>query len=151
MKNLLKIFILTLPLATVQACSNPELNQTENTHSESIPPKKFGDRFSVENIKKEREAFYAQKRIELKRSTPTVDVKNALRNNDVYLMVIPAGRGGSSSIPGLIEPKVTNVNCKTVFVEGMGDILYGKNHMLYRQELLQYMRQFNALMSQYCR
>ncbi len=151
MKNLLKLLVLAFPIVTVQACSNPSSDQTDNSNSDSIMPKEFGDRFSSEKIKKEREAYYAQKRLELRRSSPAAEVNNALRANNIYLMVVPAGRGGSRSIPGLAEPQAVKVNCKTVSVEGMGDVLYGKNHILYRQELLQYMRKFNALMSPYCK
>ena len=151
MKNLLKLLVLILPIVTVQACSNPAPNQAEDSSSGSIMPKEFGDRFSSEKIKREREALYAQKRRDLKRRDPVADVNNAIRSNNIYLMVVPGGRGGSRSIPGLIEPKVLQVNCKAVAVESMGDALYGKNHILYRQELLQYMREFNALMSPYCK
>ena len=151
MKILLKLLILTFPLVTVQACSSPASDQNQGGNSESIMPKEFGDRFSTEKIKKEREAFYAQKLSELRRSSPSADVNTALQANDIYLMAVPAGRGGSRSYPGLVEPQAVNVNCKTVSAEGMGDVLYGKNHILYRQELLQYMSQFNTLMSPYCK
>ncbi len=151
MKDLLKLLVLILPVVTVQACSSPIPNQTEEANSGSIMPKEFGDRFSSEKIKKERELFYAQKRLELKQSSPVADVNNALRENNVYLMVVPARRGGSRSFPGLVEGQVATGNCKIVAADGMGDVLYGKNHRLYRQELLQYMSQFNTLMAPYCK
>ena len=149
MKNVLKMLILCFPIVTIQACSSPK--QTENSNSDTIVPKEFGDRFSSENIKKERELFYAQKRLELKRTTPSADVKKALKSNNIYLMEVPEGRGGNRSIPGLIEFEVLQVNCKTVPAQGMGDVLYGKNHILYRQELLAFMREFNILMMPYCK
>ncbi|MEH6457365.1 MAG: hypothetical protein V7749_13630 [Cocleimonas sp.] len=151
MKNLFKLLVLVLPIITVQACSSPVPNKTDDSSSASIMPKEFGDRFSSEKIKREREALYAKKLSELRLKDPATEVNNALRSNNIYLMAVPAGRGVSRSIPILNEPKSLQVNCKTVAVEGMGDALFGKNHILYRQELLQYMRKFNTLMSPYCK
>ena len=151
MKSLLKLLVLILPVVTVQACTSNTPEQSEDVRSESLMPKEFSTRFSSDKIKKEREALYLQRRLELKRKNPTADVNNALRVNDIYLMAVPAGRGGSRSFPGLVEPQIITVNCKTVSAEGMGDVLYGENHRLYRQELLQYMRKFNTLMSPYCK
>ena len=146
----LKLLILCFPLVAIQACSSAEPIE-QNSNSRSTMPKQFGDRFSSEKIKQEREAFYAQKLSELRNTSPTEKVNQALQANNIYLMEVPAGRGGSRSIPGLIEPNVSQVNCKTIPSEGMGDVLYGKNHMLYRQEMLKYMQEFNALMAPYCK
>lgn len=152
MRNLFKLLMLGVCLLIFTACSGTATNDTnEKSSSDSIMPKEFGDRFSIDNIKKEREAYYAKKRIELKNTSPSAEVVKALRSGNVYLMEIPAGRGGSRSFPGLVEPKIMEVNCKTVPVEGMGDVLYGKNHILYRKELLIFMREFNALMIPNCK
>jgi len=150
MKNTLKLLLMSLSLVAIQACSSAEPKE-QNSNSGNIIPKEFGELFSSENIKQEREAYYAQKLSELRLMSPAEQLNEALRTNNIYLMSVPAGRGGSRSIPGLIESQVMKVNCKTVAVEGMGDVLYGKNHLMYRQELLKYIREFNALMSPYCK
>ena len=149
-KSTLKLLALSLPLVAIQACSSPEPGM-QNTNSGNIMPKEFKERFSSEKIKQEREAFYTQKRTELKSISPREKANQALQTNNIYLMEVPAGRGGSRSIPGLIESEISQVKCKTVTADGMGDVLYGENHMLYRQELLQYMRQFNEIMAPYCK
>ena len=150
MKGFIKYAAMGFFFFTVQACSSPVPDQSDSS-SDNITPEEFGDRFSIDNIKKEREAYYAKKRLELKNTSPSAEVVKALRSGNVYLMEVPAGRGGSRSLPGLVEPKILQVNCKTVPVEGMGDVLYGKNHILYRKELLIFMREFNALMIPNCK
>lgn len=152
MKKTLQILTMSLAFFTVQACSSPKPEQADRSpNSDSIMPKEFGDRFSIDHIKNEREQFYAQKRMELKRTSPIEQVNIALRKNAPYLMKIPGGRGGSPTFPGLVEPKVLQVKCNTQTVQGMGDVLYGKNHSLYRKELLLFMKEFNALMSPHCK
>lgn len=151
MKNLLKLLFIALPIIIVQACSSPVPNKTDDSSSASIMPKEFGDRFSSEKIKIEREALYAQKLRGLRLKDPATDVNNVLRANNIYLMAVPAGKGVSRSISGLTESKVLKINCKTIATESMGDALYGKNHILYRQELVQYIRKFNALMFPNCK
>ncbi len=149
-RTMIKVLVLSSFLITIQACSNPQTNE-QNSVTRSPASKKFGDRFSSTKIKQERENYYAQKRFELKRISPKEKVRQALQANNIYLMEVSAGRGGVRSIPGLANSNVPQVSCKTVSVEGMGDVLYGKNHMLYRQELLQYMQQFNLLMMPHCK
>jgi hypothetical protein len=158
LKDTLKLLLLSLPLVAIQACSSPELKQQSSNsvgntsnNSDRIMPKEFEGRFSSNKIKHEREAYYLKKRTELRKTSPSQKVNQALRSNNIYLMEVPGGRGGSRSIPGLIEPKVVQVNCRTVPAEGMGDVLYGKNHLLYRQEILQFMQEFNAMMAPYCK
>ena len=113
-------------------------------------PKEFGNRFSIEKIKSEREAFYAEKLQQLRTMNPQHEANKAIQSNTLYYMIIPAGRGSTLSIPGLVQNQTHTTQCKTHIVEGMGDVLYGKNHIKYRQEMLQYMQQFNALMHSYC-
>lgn len=158
---MLKLLVLSLPIVAVQACSSPVPNQTDgskiakgsnqakDSNSNSNFPKGLSNRFSTSKIKEEREAFYTQKRIELTQIDPSTAVRNALRDNNIYLMAIPAGRGGATTIPGLSEV-TTNVKCSIVAAEGLGDSIYGENHMQYRRELLKYMREFNTLMSPHC-
>ena len=146
----LKLLILCFSLVAIQACSSAEPKE-QNSNSRSTMPKQFGDRFSSDKIKQEREEFYAQKLSTLRNTSPREKVIQALQANNIYLMEVPASRGSSRSIPGLTNPKISQVNCRTVPAEGMGDVLYGKNHMLYRQEMLRYMQEFNAFMAPYCK
>ena len=143
-------FPLFVGLILVQACTNPSETDYSSNQNHSAMPKEFGDRFSIEKIKQERETYFAKKRLELKRMEPATEASRAIKSNDAYFMVVSAGRGSGQSIPGLVEPQLQIHNCRTVAAEGMGDVLYGANHMSYRQELLTYMRQFNAIIAPYC-
>lgn len=155
MKKFIFSCLTGLTLMSVQACTSTSENEVIRTNSSSNAdgsmPKEFEGRFSIEGIKAEREAFYAQKRRELRRLSVVAEVNAAIRSNNIHLMAVPSGTGGSRSFPGLLEPQLQTVNCNIKFVESMGDVLYGKNHALYRQELLNYMRRFNALMAPYCK
>jgi len=152
LKNkIIPIFLLSSVMFYIQGCSAPNANEIENLNSNKSKSKVFGDRFSIENIKKEREAYYAQKISELNNLSPSTEVQKALQSNSPYFMATADGKGTTLSIPGLIDPKIQPINCKTVAVEGMGDVLYGKNHLVYRQQMLSYMSEFNSLMSQYCK
>ena len=152
MKTALICLVFIFLLVTVQACSGGNTQKEKNNDiSDGIMPSEFSTRFSSIKIKKERELFYAEKRRELKRKNPVDDVNKAIQDNNIYLMIVSEGRGRSRSFPGVLEPQVIIDNCNTVAVNGMGDVLYGKNHRLYRQELLQYMITFNSLMLSYCK
>ena len=103
-----------------------------------------------EKIKQERENYYAQKLLQLKSMNAANDVAKAVQSNNFYLLTVLAGRGTDAAIPGLLGPRVQVIKCNLIPTEGMGDILYGKNHLKYRQEMVKYMREFNALMQPNC-
>lgn len=147
-----KISFLFIPLLfSVQACSTPVPASSSNSKTDSAMPKEFGSRFSSEKIKQERESYYSQKLMQLKSLNAGYEVSKAVQSKNIYLISTIAGRGTTASIPGLVGPQTQILNCKIVASEGMGDVLYGKNHLKYRQEMLRYMREFNALMQPYCK
>jgi hypothetical protein len=117
----------------------------------SNPPNEFSSRFSIEGIKQRREAEYAQKLIDLKKLNPADEVKKALKINNIYLLAYQSGKGGSTITPGLVEPQALKTNCKVHQLDGMGDAIYGENHLRYRVALREYASKFNALMSPHCR
>ena len=151
--KLLRACVLILPFLTfVQACSSPSNNSNEIEKIDKSMPKEFGNRFSIEKIKKEREAFYIKKRSELKKLSPDAEVFKALQSNNKHYLAVSAGKGTPFSIPGLVQSQTQTITCNTKSVEGVGgDVLYGQNHLFYRQEMLSYMKEFNKLMSLYCK
>ena len=156
MNRIVLASLLGLGLAAQACTTTPEhelikTNSSSSNTSDSTMPKEFGSRFSTKNIKAEREAFYAHKRNELALLSPTVEVNKAIHSNNVHLMVVPASRGGTLSIPGLTNLQLKTISCRMQNIEGMGDVLYGNNHAAYRQEILNYSRRFNALIAPYCK
>ena len=122
-------------------------NEFSSNRSSSQP----SNRFSIETIKKQKEAEYAKKYADLKQMNPSVEVAKAVKNNSIYLLAYQSGRGGARLIPGLVEPQPTNINCRVLQLDGMGDSIYGENHLKYRVELRKYASEFNAKMFSYCR
>ena len=122
-----------------------------NTPPSSSQPDDFSSRFSVEAIKQRREAEYAQKLADLNKLDPAEEVKKALKSNKVYLLAYQSGRGGETITPGLIEPQAIEVKCRVLQLDGMGDAIYGENHLKYRIALRKYASEFNALMYPNCR
>ena len=143
MKKLLLISGISL---LMQACVAVP-NESSSNRSSSQP----SNRFSIENIKKQKEAEYAKKYADLKKLNSSEEVAKAVKNNNIYLLAYQSGRGGARLIPGLVEPQPTNVNCRVLQLDGMGDAIYGENHLKYRVELRKYASEFNAKMLSYCR
>ncbi len=130
----------------VQACVAVP-NESSSNNSSPQP----GKRFSIENIKKQKEAEYAKKYADLKKMNPSEEVAKAVKNNSIYLLAYNSGRGGERKIPGLVEPQPTNINCRVLQLDGMGDAIYGENHLKYRIALRKYASEFNASMLTHCR
>lgn len=144
------IFFSFTLLFSVSACSSPSTNKNSSSGRDSSMPKEFGTRFSSENIKKEREAYYLKKLSMLKRLNPTVEVQKAVLLNDFHYLVSTFDRAVGVSVLGLTEDEMRDNKCKFKSVEGMGDVLYGSNHINYRKEMIKYMTEFNILMKAYC-
>lgn len=130
----------------LQACAADPKHNDSNTSTAS-----YSDRFSIEAIKKRKEQEYANKLKVLTSKGPSDELKNALRNNDLYLLGHYTGKGGNFTLPGLIEPRVTMVNCRIKQLDGFGDSIYGANHAKYRNEMIRYASEFNRGMISYCR
>jgi hypothetical protein len=122
-----------------------------NTPPSSSQPDPFSSRFSIEGIKQRREAEYAQKLEDLNRLNPAEEVKKALKSNSIYLLGYQSGKGGSRVTPGLVESQaIIDQKCRVLQLDGMGDSIYGANHLKYRIALQKYASQFNALMFPNC-
>ena len=143
MKKLLLISCVSL---LMQACVAVP-NESSSNNSSAQPNK----RFSIENIKKQKEAEYAKKYADLKKMNPSDEVAKAVKSNSIYLLAYNPGRGAERKIPGLLEPQPITVNCRVLQLDGMGDVIYGENHLKYRIALREYASAFNARMMTYCR
>ena len=124
--------------------------QRQTLHLPQTSRSQFSSRFSIEDIKQRREAEYAQKLADLNKLDPADEVKKALKSNKVYLLAYQSGRGGETITPGLVEPQAIEQKCKVLQLDGMGDAIYGENHLKYRIALQQYASKFNALMFPNC-
>ena len=122
-----------------------------NNSPSSNQPDNYSSRFSVEGIKKREEAKYAQKLGDLSKKNPVIEAQKAIANDDLHLLTFQSGRGGSTTVPGIENLQVKNVNCRLLQLDGMGDSIYGENHLKYRVAIEKYASEFNRVMHPYCR
>ena len=88
---------------------------------------------------------------DLNKMNPANEVLKAVNNNSIYLLAYQTGKGGSTQIPGLQEQQTTNLECRVLQLDGMGDAIYGENNLKYRAALKKYAVQFNVAIYPYCR
>ena len=102
---------------------------------------------SAEAIKQRQEQQYAQLLENLQRRSSTQEARNAIARRDYYMMAYYAGRGGLK-IPGVNS---NQTRCRIQQLDGMGDMIYGDNHMKYRLAMRDFASQFNRIMQSHCR
>lgn len=142
----MKTFIVSImSLLLAQACmATPPPDRSPNNQSIA------SERFSVERIKNNREALYAKKLKELKKKNPKKDAHAAIKRGRYYLMSYRSGRRGVHKVPGLTKQQLASHHCKYRTISGLGDSIYGKNHLKYRIAIRHYASKFNKTIRPYC-
>lgn len=107
--------------------------------------------YSVGTIKQKREREYANKLAALQKRNPVRDAHNLASERNIYLWVYQSGRGGKTKASGLTAQQLANANCRLRQMDGMGDAIYGDNHLKYRIANRRYASQFNKVMLRYCK
>lgn len=107
---------------------------------------------SVSEIKTQREAGFEKRLKLLLRKDPIADGDAAVRSGNPHLLVFYTGRSNRVSIPGLSASQqwATKGKCKRVVEEGLGDIIYGDNHVKYRRAFIKYATLFNQITARAC-
>lgn len=151
-----RLFFFVSLAVLLQSCVAVSAPSTPTTTKNGVKPhadfrKKYADRLSVDNIKRDREQVYAQKHESLKRLNPIQDAQRAGAADDYYFLAYQTGRGGILKTPGLTQQQSTNKRCGLRLLDGMGDVIYGDNHQKYRKALRHYAEQFNKTMFSFCR
>lgn len=142
MKKLLLISAMGL---AVQGCAaSPDPTSSVNKS------KSYSNRFSTEEIKKRREEKYKKQQLELEKKNPTSEAQNAINSQSYYLLAYQSAKGIPPKIPGVSQPQSLNTHCRVLQLEGMGDSIYGPNHLKYRAALQKYAMQFNLQMLPHC-
>jgi len=106
----------------------------------------------VDDIKVQKEAEYARKLELILLKDATEDARSAVRAGFPQLLTYYRGRSDSLYIPGLSAVQQTRAKdkCETKAPESMGDVIYGGNHLKYRQALSNYAVQYNRVIAGYC-
>lgn len=138
-----KITISLFALLLLQSCAATPI-KSENKQSYA------DNRFSIDKIKKKRENIYAVKLLELNNRNPVSDVKSAVARKNYYLLSYNSGRGGMNKVPGVTPQQLAKNHCDFRALEGLGDSIYGENHLKYRVAIRRYANTFNKMMLSYC-
>jgi ribosomal protein L35AE/L33A len=102
---------------------------------------------STQAIKQREEQQFAQMLVSLQQRNAIQEARAAISRGDYYVMGYNTGRGGQV-IPGVV---VRQNRCRVQLMDGMGDMIYGDNHMKYRIAAKRFANQFNQQMLPYCR
>lgn len=128
------------------ACvATPEQQQSKK--KPSLMDLARADHTSTASIKKQEEQKYAQLLKTLKTKNAAQDAQQAIARGNVQVLGYQSGRGGLQT-PGF---NGQHNRCKVTIKDGMGDMIFGQNHMNYRNALTQYMTRYNQTMLPYCR
>jgi len=145
-----KLILLLSTAVLMQACvATPEPPAPKPPSSATSKEDRF-NRFSVKAIKERREKEYQKKLVELAEKNPAEEVQKAISNNQLHLLMYQSGRSSPTKIPGLTQEQLKNMRCQLTQIDGMGDTIYGKNHLEYRKAIREYATQFNLAMYPYC-
>ena len=107
---------------------------------------------SAESIKAKQEKNYAELIKKLKAKNPLKDATDASTLGFPYLLGHYAGRSTALVISG-VDMTIYNNNkarCPVLMMEGLGDSIYGKNHLEYRRLMELYATKFNTITFKNC-
>ena len=97
----------------------------------------------------ERDSQYINLLQELSRRNPEVEAQQAIAAGDRSVMAYYAGRAGLK-IPGFNGEEQAAQSCSLKTLDGLGDVIYGENHLKYRVALRNFARSFNTAMKPIC-
>ncbi|MEE9303952.1 MAG: hypothetical protein V3U84_09205 [Thiotrichaceae bacterium] len=107
---------------------------------------------SASEIKAQQEKKYATEMVRMKKKDASKDAEAAKRLGFPYLLAHHAGRSASLVIPGLAQKdyKTAQARCPILILDGLGDTIYGDQHMAYRKAATDYAAQFNQITYKAC-
>jgi len=92
---------------------------------------------------------YAKALQALSMRDPQQEAQQALANGERVLLGYYSGRAGLKT-PGLSADQQTSQRCKINTVDGLGDVIYGENHLKYRIAMRNFAKAFNTQMLSVC-
>jgi len=107
---------------------------------------------SAKEIKAQEEKKYAQELKAMEKRNPAKDAQAAKSLGFPYLLAHYAGRSSSLIIPGIDNQhlKTAQQRCPILIMDGLGDMVYGKQHMAYRKASTDYAVAFNKVTYKAC-
>lgn len=101
----------------------------------------------IASIKQREEQRYQVLLAELNQRDPVAEANAAISRGDLRMLAYQAGRGGIT-LPGF--PGET-AGCGVILLDGMGDVIFGKQHLQYRVALRRFATQYNQLVYPHCK
>lgn len=92
---------------------------------------------------------YASDLAELSQRNPQLEAQQAISRGDHFILGYYSGRAGLKT-PGLSSEQQASQRCKVTTVEGLGDVIYGENHLKYRIAMRNFAKAFNTSMLGVC-
>lgn len=86
---------------------------------------------------------------DLSERTPNTEGKQARARGEHYLLGYYSGRAGLK-LPGLSAEQHTTQRCEVKTIDGLGDVIYGENHLKYRIAIRKFAKEFNSQMLGVC-
>ncbi len=107
---------------------------------------------SAKEIQAQEEKQYAAELALMKKRSATNEAKAAIDLGFPYLLAHHAGRSTVLVIPGLNQQQQTTAQqrCPILIMDGMGDTIYGNQHMAYRKATLEHAASFNKMTYKAC-
>lgn len=126
----------------IQACNGPDTPRpvapTPQKVSNSQPPPETTQ-----------DSQYISLLNALAQRNPETEAQQALTKGEYNLMSYYAGRGGLK-LPGLSPQQQTSQRCPLKTLDGLGDVIYGENHLKYRVALRNFAKAYNLTMLPAC-
>ncbi|PWQ94663.1 hypothetical protein [Leucothrix arctica] len=85
----------------------------------------------------------------LENRNPNTEAQQAIRNGTPNVLGYYSGRGGLK-VPGLTSEQQASQRCKLNTIDGLGDVIYGENHMKYRIAIRAFAKTYNSNMLAVC-
>ena len=119
----------TRPATPERPISTPQANATSNVNNE--------------------DQKYANDLAELTKRNPQLEAQQAISRGERFLLGYYSGRAGLKT-PGLTSEQQASQRCKVSTVDGLGDVIYGENHLKYRIAMRNFAKAFNTQMLGVC-
>ena len=96
-----------------------------------------------------RDSEYIRMLEALNQRNPEEEAQQAMANGNRSVMGYYAGRAGLK-IPGFNVQEQSMQTCTLTTLDGLGDVIYGENHLKYRVALRRFAQRYNIAMKPSC-
>lgn len=86
---------------------------------------------------------------ELSQRNPKLEAQQSIASGNPFLLAYYSGRAGLK-VPGLTSEQQAKKRCPLKTIDGLGDVIYGENHLKYRIAMRNFAKIFNTNMSATC-